>query len=435
MFARVPGRSVILLGTAVLLASARIETAAAQRVMTAPHGAAPATGITCDKCHGNRDFLVGKGGPRGDSGLYVPATTLQDTRHATLRCAQCHVGYDEGYPHQATAVVVPCATCHAEAGRDWAASIHASNSRTTGDAPTCVGCHGSHMVYGKADRRSPTYPLNVAAMCGRCHADPRITETYFATADKATARTAVAHFASTVHGNALTRAGLVVSATCNDCHRAHMVLPADSSGSSVNRSNIPATCGACHDGVTATYDSSAHGTAYRNGTQTSTGHGAPVCTDCHSSHEIVRADQPQWLLGVVDECGSCHERLVETYFETYHGKVTRLGFNLAATCADCHTPHDMRAASDPRSAVSVENRLTTCQRCHANASANFARYQPHGDPRDRARYPLLFWTWLGMTMLLVGTMSFFFLHSALWVLRTTINRSRGGGPAHSEAQP
>ena len=431
MRARSPARLVRLVGAAALLAAAGAGDAAAQRTATALR-ATPATGITCDKCHGNRDFLVGKGGPRGDSGLYVPAGILQDTRHATLRCAQCHVGYDETYPHQATAVVVACRTCHAEAGRAWESSIHASNQARTGDAPTCVGCHGSHQVLGKDDRRSPSYPLNVAAMCGRCHADPRIIGTYFATADKATARTAVDHFARTVHGNALTRAGLVVSATCNDCHRAHRVLPADSAGSSVNRANIPATCGVCHTGVVATYDSSAHGVAYRRGDSTSTGHGAPVCVDCHSAHEIVRADQPRWLLGVVDECGSCHERLVETYFETYHGKVTRLGFNLAATCADCHTPHDMRPASDARSSVFPGNREATCRRCHANANTNFVKYQPHGDSKDRAKYPLLYFAWLFMTLLLVGTMSFFLLHSALWVMRSTINRRRGTLPAHPE---
>ena len=51
-------------------------------------GAATAQGITCEKCHGNRDFLVGKGGPRRDSALYVPAGILQDTRHAGLRHGQ-----------------------------------------------------------------------------------------------------------------------------------------------------------------------------------------------------------------------------------------------------------------------------------------------------------------------------------------------------------
>jgi hypothetical protein len=422
MFARSLVRPAWLAAATAFLAAAGAGTATAQ-------------GITCEKCHGNRDFLVGKGGPQGDSALYVPAGTLQDTRHASLRCAQCHVGYDAGYPHRATSRVVPCSTCHAAEGRDWDASIHAANSASTGDAPTCVGCHGSHTVYGAADRRSPTHPLNVAMMCGRCHADPRIIGTYFATADKTRARTAVAHFYKTVHGNALTGAGLVVSATCNDCHRAHKVLPADSTGSSVNRANIPATCGACHVGVVEAYDSSAHGAAYRTGGVTTTGHSAPVCVDCHSAHEIVRADQPQWLLGVVQECGTCHERLYETYFETYHGKVTRLGFNLAATCSDCHTAHNMRPASDTRSSVYAENLVATCGRCHSAANANFVRYQPHGDPKDRTKYPLLFWSWLFMTLLLVGTMSFFLLHTFLWLVRITINRLRGGGPAHTEAQP
>lgn len=380
-------------------------------------------GVACEKCHGNRSFLG------TDSALFVPTTLLQDSRHAGLRCAQCHVGYDVGYPHQATSRVVPCETCHQAEGREWRASIHAANAATAGDAPTCVGCHGSHSVHGPADRRSPIHPLNVAALCGRCHADPRITGTYFATADKTRARTAVAHFYKTVHGNALTRAGLVVSATCNDCHRAHKVLPADSAASSVNRASIPQTCGACHVGVAEAYDSSAHGTAYRSGSVTTTGHRAPVCVDCHSAHEIVRADQPQWLLGVVSECGTCHERLYETYFETYHGKVTRLGFTLAATCSDCHTPHDMRPATDPRSSVYPENLVATCGRCHAAANLNFVRYEPHGDPRERTKYPLLFWTWLFMTLLLVGVMAFFLLHTFLWLTRLTLDRLRGGDPA------
>ena len=392
---------------------------------------AAASPVTCDKCHADRDFLVGKGGPHGDSSLFVPATTLHGTAHDTLRCAQCHVGYDNGFPHQATSRVVPCQTCHQREGSDWQSSIHASNSRQAGDAPTCVGCHTAHTVRRATDPQSPSYVLNVATMCGRCHNDPRIVETYFSQANKTTARTAVSHFEKTVHGLALTRSGLTVSATCNDCHRAHLVLPADSARSSVNRANIPATCGACHQGVVQTFDSSAHGRAYAHGDTTDTGHHAPVCTDCHTSHEIVRADQPQWQLNVVTECGTCHERLHETYFETYHGKVSRLGY-IAATCADCHTAHNMRPANDTLSSVYIENRVQTCGRCHTRANLNFVKYQPHGDPKDHAKYPLLFFTWLGMTLLLVGTMGFFFLHSLLWIVRVIINRMTGRGPAHSE---
>ena len=37
---------------------------------------------------------------------------------------------------------------------------------------TCVSCHGAHGVRRVSDARSPVYPLNVAATCARCHADP-----------------------------------------------------------------------------------------------------------------------------------------------------------------------------------------------------------------------------------------------------------------------
>jgi nitrate/TMAO reductase-like tetraheme cytochrome c subunit len=389
--------------------------------------------VTCEKCHANRDFLGGRPGRAGDTVLYVPPSILADTRHRGLACADCHRGYEAGYPHGAAAKVAGCESCHEAAGRDWQASIHAPNAAASGDAPTCVGCHGSHSVYGKDDRRSPTHPLNVAATCGRCHADPGLIGTYFSTADKAQARVAVAQFHKTVHGTALTREGLVVSATCNDCHGAHKVLPADSSASSVSRHNIPATCGACHVGITEVYDRSAHGRAYAAGDTTESGRPAPVCVDCHSAHEIVRADQPEWFLGVVRECGSCHERLYETYFETYHGKVTHLGSALAAACSDCHTPHDMRPATDPQSSVYVTNLVATCGRCHPGANANFTRYAAHGDPRDRASYPVLYWTWLFMTVLLVSVMTFFLLHTFLWLTRVTVERMRGGRPKHGGA--
>jgi nitrate/TMAO reductase-like tetraheme cytochrome c subunit len=395
-------------------------------------GIAAAPGVTaqvvaCTKCHADREFLGGRAGRARDTTLYVPATVLADTRHSSLQCADCHRGYGNGYPHAATVKVVPCETCHEAAGRDWQASIHAPNAVTSGDAPTCVGCHGSHTVYGKDDRRSPTHPLNVAATCGRCHADPGIIGTYFSTADKAQARTAVAQFHRTVHGSALTRDGLVVSATCNDCHGAHQILPADSSASLVSRQNIPRTCGACHVGITEVYDRSAHGLAYAAGDTTATGKPAPVCIDCHSAHEIVRADQPEWVLGVVRDCGDCHERLYETYFETYHGKVTQLGSTLAATCSDCHTAHDMRPAIDPQSSVYVTNLVATCGRCHPAANENFARYAAHGDPHDRANYPVLYWTWLFMTALLISVMAFFLLHTLLWLMRAAIEHARRGG--------
>jgi hypothetical protein len=382
--------------------------------------------VDCAKCHSNRDFLQGKGGPGRDSALYVTPAVLQNTAHQSLRCTDCHRGFDAGYPHTSAAIVAPCQTCHEREGQDWQASIHATNAETQGDAPTCVGCHGSHMVYRMNDPRSAIYPLNVAALCGRCHGDARIIGKYFAGPEKLQARIAAVQFPKSVHGAALTRDGLIVSATCPDCHRAHKILPADSPESSVNRATIPATCGTCHAGVAQVYDSSAHGHTYPVQPGIAEGHPRPVCIDCHTAHAIVRADRPQWQLGVVQECGSCHERLYETYFETYHGKVTQLGFSLAAKCSDCHTPHNMRSASDPRSSVFPVNLVATCAQCHADANQNFVRYYPHGDPKQRARFPRLYWPWLFMTTLLVGVMGFFGIHTGLWLMRSALEHRRGG---------
>ena len=82
-------------------------------------------------------------------------------------------------------------------------------------------------------------------------------------------------------------------------------------------------------------------------------------------------------------------------------------------------------------------------RCHPGANANFAKYYAHGDPKQRTRYPLLFWPYVLMTGLLVSVMTFFGLHSVLWLWRSLVERRRGGprdatpptGPAPSPEAP
>ncbi|MGH7668479.1 MAG: hypothetical protein ACRENQ_03215 [Gemmatimonadaceae bacterium] len=383
--------------------------------------------VQCRNCHSNREFLVGKGTPSvPDSALYVPDSLVHDSKHAGLSCTSCHPDFASGYPHRVTtAFAVRCQSCHKKEGEDWAKSIHAPDAVTRGNAPTCKTCHGTHHVLGADDPRSPTYPLNVASLCGSCHANPKIIGTYFGGANQSQARTAVANYYKTIHGTAMTKAGLVVSATCSDCHGAHLILPPDSAASTVNRANVASTCGKCHAGVLATFDSSSHGQALLSGAKTPTGHSAPVCIDCHPAHHIVAASDPVWFRGVVQECGACHEQEYKTYFETYHGQVTELGFGLTAKCSDCHTAHDMLPARDPKSSVNPANLVKTCSQCHPAANANFVKYQPHGDPRDRAMFPRLFWTWLLMTVLLVSVFLFFGAHTLLWLARLIIDRLRG----------
>jgi hypothetical protein len=377
--------------------------------------------VDCNRCHGDSAFLAGKrSSPVEDARLLVPQASLLGTAHDSLRCVSCHLRYDDGWPHRPDKATVSCESCHEVTGAQWAMSSHAAVA--AGDGPTCVRCHDAHRVLADDDPKSPTHPLNEADLCGSCHGDPGVLAAYFADPADSLARSAVETYHETVHGLAVGRSGLVVSATCSDCHGAHLVLPADAESSSIHRSNVPETCGACHAGVLEEYRESAHGTALAGDTEASTAR-APVCTTCHSAHGVVEVTAA-WKAQVVEECGQCHERVYETYFGTYHGKVTRLGAEIAAKCSDCHTSHSNFPASDPRSSVHPANIVSTCAQCHDHASARFAQYLVHADRRDRERYPQVYWTWTIMVSIMTGVFGFFGTHSVLWLARSLADARR-----------
>jgi cytochrome b subunit of formate dehydrogenase len=74
--------------------------------------------------------------------------------------------------------------------------------------------------------------------------------------------------------------------------------------------------------------------------------------------------------------------------------------------------------SNPASHLSKANIVATCQKCHPGANARFTEYEPHANPLDAQHYPLLHWTFVAMTMLLIGVFGFFGAHTGLWLLRS-----------------
>ncbi|MGZ4835068.1 MAG: cytochrome c3 family protein, partial [Terriglobales bacterium] len=193
---------------------------------------------------------------------------------------------------------------------------------------------------------------------------------------------------------------------------AHRELPKSDPESTVNPANLPATCGQCHHGIQEQFVNSVH-----SRTVTTTKEDLPVCSDCHSAHQIRRADEDGFKLDIMAKCGRCHAEIAKTYFETYHGKVSRLGYTKTAKCYDCHGAHDILKVTDPRSHLSRANVVQTCQKCHASATRRFAGYLTHATHHDPKKYPFLFWTFWGMTSLLVGTFIAGGLHTLLWLPR------------------
>jgi cytochrome b subunit of formate dehydrogenase len=323
---------------------------------------------------------------------------------------------------------VDCASCHVEVVQQYSESAHGRlEAKLDPNAPTCKECHGTHGILGKRSPASPTYPTRVPGLCARCHR----------TGEKAAVRYAgpetsiIEHYTESIHGKGLLKSGLVVTAMCTSCHTAHSVLPRDSARSSVHATNIPATCGACHAGVQEQFERSIHSPK-----MTGTKKPLPVCNDCHTAHMIGRTDAQGFKLAIMNQCGRCHEKIAETYFDTYHGKVSQLGYTKTAKCYDCHGAHDILPVGDPQSHLNRANVVATCQKCHPGATRRFAGYLTHATHHDPAKYPWLFWTFWGMTGLLVGTFAFGGVHTLLWLPRALkIRREFGRHPGNSGREP
>lgn len=398
------------------------------RLATSPHKA-----LACVQCHAaitevpHADQLPKV---RCESCHKASREALRKSVHAGLggrgaavsACATCH-GTHEIRPAAAFGVE-GCQRCHRKAVDQYRSSTHGSRqSRGEAGAPTCQSCHGAgHSILSSADAASPTYHLNLPRTCATCHADPEL-------AKRASIRTTDVYklYMDSIHGRALSRSGLLVAANCSDCHGSHDVRRHTDPAARVYRANIPETCGRCHAGVVATYWESTHGQAVKAGNVA-----APVCSDCHTAHQIRRVEMDPWKLQIVQECGTCHEPSLATYRDTFHGQATALGFTRVARCSDCHGSHAIFPPSDPRSTLSAERIVATCQQCHAGATTAFTKYHPHANYKDKGKLPILYYTHRSMTLLLWGVLGFFGLHTILWFPRSLreriASRRRPGKP-------
>jgi len=157
---------------------------------------------------------------------------------------------------------------------------------------------------------------------------------------------------------------------------------------------------------------------------------AAVCSDCHTTHNIEKPHEVSGRLVITENCGNCHHENLETYTETYHGKVTRLGYGETAKCYDCHGSHGIKRLDDETSMMHSNNRLETCRTCHEDATEGYITFQPHGTTNDFESYPQMWLASKGMIGLLLGTFAFFWLHSALWFFREYQDRKHGKDRPH-----
>jgi predicted CXXCH cytochrome family protein len=282
-------------------------------------------------------------------------------------------------PSRAVAQPAPaansCLTCHAtltDTRLATPAKLFSGTDVHREHGFACVDCHGGDPAAGDkarahdAARGFKGVPAGGAqiATCVRCHSDATLMRRF---APKQRVDQA-AEYATSVHGKRLA-AGHTNVATCASCHGPHGIRLVSDAKSPVFRTNVAATCAACHadprhmaedklPGGRALptnqfieYQKSVHYAALTKGNDLS----APTCNDCHGNHGAT----PPGVGTIADVCSTCHAVFAAKFQTSVHAQIFDKG------CVECHGNHAVLKASDDMLGSTGQ---AVCASCHSGAA-------------------------------------------------------------------
>jgi hypothetical protein len=232
------------------------------------------SGLGCADCHGgdrNIESMDAMSRAKGFRG------TPKKTQIPEF-CARCHS--DIAYMHRFNP------KARADQLSQYLTSVHGKRLKQ-GDTKVaaCVDCHSVHNILRATDSRSPVHPMNVAATCGHCHADPAHMKGYNIPTDQ------VEKYSKSVHAQMLAE-GDTAAPTCSTCHGNHGATPP-------GVTSVANVCGTCHVFFEQLFVKSPHQPAFAK-------MGLPGCVQCHSNHEIVKPSDDWVGTGSNSVCMNCH---------------------------------------------------------------------------------------------------------------------------------
>jgi formate dehydrogenase gamma subunit len=292
----------------------------------------------CMDCHGSHDIR-----PIADNG-----------RLAEKMCSGCHdnILYKGEFHRTAMIDRKVCLECHDDVekhAQDLETSVH----RELG----CVDCH--FYVATRLEEHQEELPFAQVSDCGLCHKDETLEHR------------------ESIHGLSIAR-GVNEAANCWNCHGSHGIQPVGEKNSKVYPTNLPATCGSCHDNAEfiekfamivkepgKLYSHSVHGELIEQGRMD-----AATCDLCHGVHDIKNRLQPGSRIStfrIPEDCGQCHGVIEEEYKQSIHWIRAKAGARDAPVCNDCHSEHSIRAITTLEKNSAIRKlQEESCFRCHQN---------------------------------------------------------------------
>ena len=369
----------------------------------------------CMMCHEDSELTTERNGM--EVSMFVDTAIFMKSVHTEMDCIYCHEDADvEDFPHAEKLMPVNCANCHDEAFDYFNKGIHGVALRNNQPfAPGCADCHGGHDILSGRVPESRTYKMNIPILCGNCHKEGApVDRTY-----NLTEHNIVENYSQGIHGKGLFESGLFVTATCNDCHGNHFILPSSSRFSSVSTERVARTCMKCHVQIERT-----HKKVIKDELWEKEPGAVPSCTACHPPHKVeyekvettisnqsclkchdkntaagefllkqsgdtIRFDRSH-LSGSVHyniqcvkchtevtsdrhrpcetvkkvDCSNCHIEVSNEYFGSGHGRAFVENRSDAPYCNDCHDTHATKSKIDESSPTYRGAIPQLCGSCH-----------------------------------------------------------------------
>ncbi len=274
--------------------------------------------------------------------------------HGSMACSVCHADFAAGkhparmFKSKAQYCIksaLVCRRCHTDE-QLGKGSVHAELlvSERGGKAVVCTNCHGAHAI---ARISGKGVLANEEQYCMRCHG--RQTTLRFRCGEKRKMKVDTAVLKASVHGKL----------DCSDCHFGFSPDEHPQRNFRTARDFTLASSESCRRCHFDKYTKTLEGIHYAILSQGRLD--APVCIDCHGSHEIARIGRER--TASAKRCQRCHSREYDTYAGSVHGNALFNGHNQdVPVCVDCHTAHNIL---DPFSLDYRERIPEMCSNCHA----------------------------------------------------------------------
>ncbi len=179
-------------------------------------------------------------------------------------------------------------------------------------------------------------------------------------------------------------------AACDSCHPSIDLKNLDLNAEKPHGDDIkPVNCGSCHVAEAEVY--AKHGRL-----KVGSDPDLPDCWDCHGSHDILPSSDRQadtHPINLPSTCRSCHSNVdvikrhsflrgapIALYEGSVHGRASKKGLYVAATCNDCHsandkegkkTSHRILSPADQESTIFHFNIPQTCAQCHESVAMDY----------------------------------------------------------------